>query len=559
MSGQHKRARTLLEEFRTKYPDDDFDQYVLVYLGELLLDEQEAEAAQKLFAQVLERFGQGELVDQCRLGMAKAHEQLGKLDAARADLRKLAAGQGPWSEQAQLQLGLLENAAGEYEAALAALQPYEGHLADSPHQAAAQLERGWALYKLHRNPEAEAVFQRLAEHDAASFEPRYWLGMVLAAERRWDAAIAEFSAVESNSTNPARVMQCRAALALCYVHADRRDDARRAYAAFESSQPGAELWNSTTYQLAEAAFAHDSLWASDLFRALAREGNDPAYAAKGLSGLAWCQFRSEDTAGSVATFERLIREYPEDPSAAEAALVRGQALEKLGQPDPALSMYELVIEKYPRSRQLPEALWKAARLQQRMARAEQAEVLYRRLSEERPPFAHYDALLFHWSQVLEELGRGDEAEQLIERLRRDWPSSPLALEAMYRLAERALARKDYDHAAALLREIEGADPPAKILPQALFLHGRLGIQRTAWDEVCPPLERLVHDFPSSPLVLPAQYWLAEAAYRQKQFERAASALAQLDRDATGHTEKWLPRVPLRQAQALRNWASGPRP
>ncbi len=52
------------------------------------------------------------------------------------------------------------------------------------------------------------------------------------------------------------------------------------------------------------------------------------------------------------------------------------------------------------------------------------------------------------------------------------------------------------------------------------------------------------------LTLPAQYWMAEAAYRQKDFERAASELATLDRDAVGHSEKWLPRVPLRRAQAL---------
>ncbi len=379
---------------------------------------------------------------------------------------------------------------------------------------------------------------------------RYWLGLTLAADKRWQAALEPLTKVESSSTNPQRVMQCRAALAICYANCNRHDGARAAYADFESSQPDADVWNSTTYQLAEAAFAHDALWAGDLFRSLAREGNDPAYAAKGLSGLAWCQFRAEDTAGSVATFERLLREYPESPLAAEAALVRGQALEKLGQADSALAMYELVIDRYPRSDQLREALWKAARLQQRLERAEQAEALYRRLADERPPFAHYDALLFHWAEVLETLKRSAEAEQLIERLRRDWPDSPLTFEASLNLAQRALARSDFDHAAALVREIEAADPPARNLAQALFVHGRLGVQRGAWDEVRAPLERLVHDFPASPLVLPARFWMAEATYRQKDYERAARELAELDRDAAGHEDKWLPRVPLRQAQAL---------
>src|SRR5262249_45898974 len=162
-----------------------------------------------------------------------------------------------------------------------------------------------------------------------------------------------------------------------------------------------------THGLAEAAFATDAAWAEELFTALTKPGQPAEYVAKGLSGLAWCQFQSADSAGSAATFEKLLNEHPDDPLAPEAALVLGQGLEKLDQLDPALSMYELVIERYSSSRQLPDALWRAGRLQQRLSRFDKAESLYRRLSEERPPFAEYDALLYHWSQVLEELGRTD--------------------------------------------------------------------------------------------------------------------------------------------------------
>ncbi len=274
----------------------------------------------------------------------------------------MAAGQDPLAEQARLQLAALENAAGDYDAALQVLAPFDGAAAASPHGEKSLLERGWALYKLRRYSDAETCFNRLVEHDADALEPRYWLGMVLAADRRWAAAIQPLAAVETGATNPTRVMQARAALAICYAHADRMPEAKTAYAAFQSSQPATELWNSTTYQLAEAAFGQDAFWAADLFTALTKADNAPEYVAKGLSGLAWCQFQSADTAGSAATFDRLLKEHPGDPLAAEAALVRGQALEKLDQADPALAMYELVIEKYPSSRQLTEALWKAAPL-----------------------------------------------------------------------------------------------------------------------------------------------------------------------------------------------------
>ena len=550
VAGQHKRARSLLDEFYAKYPSDDFNEFVLPYLAELMLDEHEAEAARKMFTQAIELYPEGALAGECQLGLAKADEALGRLDAARRAYQDLVANHQTLGEQARFHLGILENAAGEYDAALQALDPLAAESSESPLRDKAQLERGWALYKLRRYADAESCFTQLAERDATNVEPRYWLGLVLAADRRWAAAIEPLKAVESGATNPTRVMQSRAALAICHAHAEHLDDARAAYAAFESSQPAEELWNSTTYQLAEAAFTYDSLWAADLFRSLTKPGNAKSYVAKGLSGLAWCQFQSDDTAGSAATFERLLNEHADDPLAAEAALVRGQALEKLGQSDPALTMYELVIEKYPHSRQLGDALWKAARLQQRLSRADRAEAFYRQLAEHRPPVQQYDALLYHWSQVLEELKQSDEAEQLIERLRRDWPESPLAVDAAYRLAERELGRKNYDHCGTLLREVVQAEPAAKILPHALFLQGRLAIERAQWDEVRPPLDRLVREFADSALVLPARYWMAEAAYRQKDFERAAGEFADLDRDGAGHSEKWLAMVPLRHAQSL---------
>ncbi len=59
VSGQHKRARTLLDEFHVRYPDDEFNEYVLPYLAELMLDEHGAQDARKLFAQAVDTYPQG--------------------------------------------------------------------------------------------------------------------------------------------------------------------------------------------------------------------------------------------------------------------------------------------------------------------------------------------------------------------------------------------------------------------------------------------------------------------------------------------------------------------
>ena len=106
------------------------------------------------------------------------------------------------AEQARVHLGALENAAGEYDAALAALAPFEADAIKTPLGEKVLLERGWALYKLRRYADAEKCLNQILEHDAQALEPRYWLGMVLAADRRWAAAIEPLSAVETGATNP---------------------------------------------------------------------------------------------------------------------------------------------------------------------------------------------------------------------------------------------------------------------------------------------------------------------------------------------------------------------
>jgi TolA-binding protein len=269
-----------------------------------------------------------------------------------------------------------------------------------------------------------------------------------------------------------------------------------------------------------------------------------------LAGLAWSQLQMADPLGSAASFDRLLKTYPDDPRAPEAALVRGQALEMLDQPDPALSMYELVIEKYPNSKQFSEALWRAARLEHRLERPRQAEARYRQLSAVLPAVAEYDALLWHWAATLAQLDRQEEAGRLLEQLRRNFPDSPLFADATCLLAERALAAKDYDLAGRLAAEVIAIDPPPKALPEALYLQGQLALEQGNWVDVAPPLERLVRQFPESRLVLAAKYWQAEACYRQHDYAKAGEQFARLEDQTAGRNEKWLAMIPLRHAQSL---------
>jgi TolA-binding protein len=554
LAGHDRLARAALQQFVTQFPGDARNAYALPYLGETLLVEGDAGAAKRLFNQSLSTYPQGPLAAECRLGLGKADEALGNIDDARQTFGTLAGAPGPLSDEAQYRLGMLENGAGNYEAAvqaLSALVERAGDKAADPQLVdKAATTQGWALYKLERYAEAERCLAAAVDRDAANDEAQFCLGLARAGGQHWDEAIAPLEFVEHEASDPTRVTQARAALAICYGRTGRLEDAKKAYTAFLPGQPPAELAQATTYWLAEAVLLKDPAWASQLFESLVKEKAAADYSARALAGLAWSQLQLSDAVGSAATFERLLKTYPDDARAPEAALVRGQALEMLDQADPALAMYELVVERYAGSKQYPDAVWKAARLEHRLSRMQQAEAHYRTLSAVEPAFGQYDALLYYWSQTLAEQARGDEAAEVLERLRRDWPHSPLVPDATYLLAEHALAAKNYDLADRLAHEISAIDPAPKILPEALYLEGRVALAREAWADVAAPLERLARQCPDSPLVLAAKYWQAEASYRQREYVRAQEEFAQLDGQTAGRTEKWLAMIPLRQAQSL---------
>ena len=466
----------------------------------------------------------------------------------------MAGAPGPLADEAQYRLGVLENEAGNYEAAAAALSALverAGDKAADPQLVdKAATAQGWAFYKLDRYDEAERCLAAVVDRDAANDEAQFCLGLARAGGQHWDTAIAPLELVEQRATDPARVTQARAALSICYGRAGRLEEAKTAYNAFLPGKPPAEFAHATTYWLAEAVLSKDPAWARALFESLTKDGVAPDYSARALAGLAWSQLQLSDAVGSAATFERLLNDYPDDARAPEAALVRGQALEMLDQSDPALTMYGLVVERYAGSKQYSEALWKAARLEHRLSRMREAEAHYRQLAAIEPAFGQYDALLYYWSQTLADQARDDDAAEALERLRHDWPQSPLVPDATYLLAERALAAKDYDAAQSLAREVSAVEPAPKILAEALYLEGRVALARESWAEAAGPLARLARDCPDSPLVLAAKYWQAEASYRQREYVRAEEEFAQLDGQTAGRSEKWLAMIPLRRAQSL---------
>ncbi len=668
LAGDRAAAQVDLAAFHQKYPKDELDAFVLPYLADLELSADHVARAQELYEEALTRFATGPLAGECKLGLGRALETQSRFADAAKHYRELSEKRdSPLADRALFHLAGAENAAGNHEAALAALERLLKDHPQAVHAPAAALTKGWTLYKLGRSAEAVDAFKPLLDDRTLGVEAHYWLALAHKAQQQYlpaidsldaaakanaddelapaiyfqtgdclllagktteaDAAFARvlknwsssrwaddaqagrvyvaiaakdyanadkhaksFLSQHSGSpltsevqllqgtalvasgkfpaaqkalraslaglTDEARQAQCRSAMAICAARLGQFDEAKRAYQELQQKHAKSPLVAETANEVAEAALAAGNrAVAEELFGNLADGGKsngESNRSSRGISGLGWSQLKANDWQASAATFDRLLRDYPDDPLAPEAALARGQALEKLAQHDGAFAMYQLVQDKYPQSQQLVPALWRAGRLHDRLDQEADAVALYRRIDEQHRDFAKLDAVLYHWAWAECDLKHAEQSTQLFERLHREYPTSRYWADATLRLAEQSFQARQYQAAddALELLIMRPGQPDNDVMQHALCLRGRVHLAQQHWDEASRSLGWLVEEYPASTLRDHARYWLAEATYRRGDYEAAVDQLALLEQDTAGRRDSWLAMLPLRRAQSL---------
>ncbi|MBM4090857.1 MAG: tetratricopeptide repeat protein [Planctomycetes bacterium] len=406
-----------------------------------------------------------------------------------------------------------------------------------------------------RHEDALAVLESLTGVD----EPRELAegaqllrGTALLSLERFAEAVEPLQAYVNAHPDGADAAKCRARLAIALARLQRWPDVRQVFEQLRSGEIDGELYYSTVDFLAEAAYAQRQLeLAETLYGELAKEGSPPDCAARGLSGQAWIAWsRVDGAAQSAATFEQLLARFPDSPLAAEAAMMRGQALEKSGNPEGALAMYRLVTDRYGDSPHVARAMLSAARIHDDLERDRDAEPLLRALLQHHPEFEQQDAALYMLAWVLVDLQRDDEADDVFARIHAEFRDSQYWADATYRLAERAARRDDRERADGLAAEIVEAGVEPRMVTYACYLRGQLAASAERWDDVITWMSRVARGDSSSSLATSAQYWLAEAHFRQRNFRRAGELFTELEQQTGGRTEAWWAMIPLRRAQML---------
>jgi TolA-binding protein len=554
LSGRIDEAEQDLRLFCERYREDKQNGYALSYRGEIALARNRAGEASRLFKTALDRFPDGPLVEDCRFGIARACLKQDQTDEARRRLAELAAARGSRAADAHYLLATIDYADRDYQAAARSFAAATELAGNGPLAEKSRLGRGRALYHLQDYDEAAASLEGLASSPSLGAEARYWLGLVRKAQSNWDAAAQLLLEAANTAETPQHQARTLAELATCYTSAKEFDKARQAYARLSKLRPKSELLRPTCEFLAAGALAGgDFVWAEELFSTLANDTNPPDTIARALLGLGRAQLMAGKPAEAERTLARLIDSSLDEPCI-EASLLRGHALEKLDRLGAALAMYERVIKLAPPdSADADRGLERCASIYDRFERWSDAAKCYEQLAVRPGQQPDSDAILYRWAWAVYKLGERDKAFELFESLRREYATSPLCADATCRLAEEAIRVRQFDRAEELLGSLDDEHLADDVSARALYLRGQSAIGQEKWSDVSRPLVRLLDRYPKSPLARTAEYWLAEAAYRQADYDQAAKrfdALAALTRGDADGVPAWHAMIPLRTAQIL---------
>lgn len=551
--GDWAAAAATLSTAATDAANDPLAAAMHFHAGEAWLRAAQPKEADAEFARVIADFPSYEWVDACWLGRCRAALAAGNhalVDHHAAYFSE----QCPQSDKrwgvARVRADSLI-ARKDYRTAISLLESLVANDPDAGAAASHQLALAVAYLGDSRADDALTLIELLPAEASPEVRDESQLTRVQAL-----VALARFAEAEplvaerlTRETNVSRLAMCRAQLAICLARTGQLDRAKQEFARLAEAQPDAELLAGTASYLAEVArAAGDRAWSDDLLARATSERVPATYAGAALANRGWDEFQTGEYERAAETLGRLLDKFPAHPSAAQAALLRGRALEKLDRSDEALAAYRRVVEMPGDQDVLPQALLSAARLLDRQGQHTTAAANYERLLREFPEFGQRDAVLYESAWTLLALDQADEAEQRFGRLERECPQSKLAADARFRLAEQARKRKDFARAETLLTELVASEIDPALLEHVLYARGELAATREQWEEVAPPLEQLRAEFPASELRLLADYWLAEAAYRLKRYDDARQRFATLAEQTVGRQESWVALAALRRAQ-----------
>lgn len=335
-----------------------------------------------------------------------------------------------------------------------------------------------------------------------------------------------------------------------------------------------DRWQQTQLEVAELAYQQEE-WAQAavLFQELVDEtaaaaddtgGQD--LQARGLSGLAWCEYQQKHTQQASDLFARVAHEYPEHELAPEAGFMHATALRSLQKDEEAADAFRDVFRRYlpetavasgteldGAARRSYEAGKAAAQLYGALSKFEEADAVYSDLIDRFPKATEAPTILEQWALLNLDAQDYEQSDALFRRLVTEYPQSDRTDNAALQLAESELVNGQIDTATESFRRLSN-EPSADegVREQATYRLISILAENQDWKQVSELAGNFRTRFPKSRFLKEVTFRLGEAQLNQNDPQSALQTLQQLVKESPAEElvgTEWFPHVWVVMAEA----------
>jgi TolA-binding protein len=475
MLGDLPSARKAFETFTTQFAGHKHLDTAWPYLGDVCLRTGDLAPARRAYEQSLSAFPEGRLADRARFGLGRTLALQGDLDGALEAYTTLTEKGGrDWADRGWFQVGQVQAQAKRFDKAVEAFERVEKVAPQSPMVAEARLNRADALMKLGRRDEAEPLLRALAADAPQNLAAQAAFALGTARLEAGDAA----GALEELDEASKRFEKTPMAAALVFRSAEaalklgKPDDARARFLKAAEADPKDPWADDALLRAARLALdQHDAAEAARLAEAFASKFPDSPLRADARLIAARAALVSNQPKQAVSILNASLADDKPGPSTAEAQrYYLYLAYRADGQSTKAAELLD-ALAKTPAGPIVADAQFMLGQARIEAKQFAEAVPALEKYLNSKPDGDVADYALAHLVQARLELGDPDAASKTVDQLAEKFPRSKALAPSRVRVAESALAAKQFDRAAeqfALAADSPGADP-------AVAARARLGL------------------------------------------------------------------------------------
>jgi TolA-binding protein len=151
---------------------------------------------------------------------------------------------------------------------------------------------------------------------------------------------------------------------------------------------------------------------------------------------------------------------------------------------------------------------------------EEASKTFKTLATQHPEFPNIDKVMFENAWALKRAGKDDLAVAEFKELGTRFPSSPMAAEAFYHVAQQSYDKQEFDSAVKAYTIAVSKTNDDVVREKSLYKLGWTYFQTNQWDQAARFFGDLAREYSEGDLVVDAVFMLGECSMKKQQYKEA---------------------------------------